>query len=68
MRLVLIPAELSCICSVACWGAGGFWSYLADASWAILSLEQATDILQMHEASDRRTVLRDLEAIERLGP
>ena len=46
-----------------------FGLYLADASWAILSLEQATDILQMHEASDRLELFfADLEAVERLGP
>lgn len=46
-----------------------FGLYLADAGWAILSFEQATEILQMQEASDRLEVFfGDLEAVERLGP
>ena len=46
-----------------------FGLYLADAGWAILSFEQAAEILQMHEASDRLEVFfSDLEAVERLGP
>ena len=46
-----------------------FGLYLADAGWAILSFDQAAEILQMREASDRLEVFfDDLEAVERFGP